>query len=490
MTTRLPGWVLLACLAASAHVPAQLQQPEATSGDVPPLVAALVEKRWTGDFDGMVARRVVRILTPYSRTHFFVDKGRPRGLMAEVAATLEEDLNRQLKTTRARRVFVVVTPTSRDELYDALVQGRGDVIAAGITITPERAALVDFTWPTRSSVREIVVTGPDAAPLGSVDDLSEKLVYVREKSIHFQGLTALNESLRAKGKEAIAIRTVPTALEDEDLLEMVNAGMIKAIVVDDYMAEFWSQLLPNLTLHRDIAVREGGDLAMAVRKGSPKLVDVLNRFVRANPPGSMYRNVIFQKYLKNTRIVRSSTSPAELKKFEALGEIFKKYGQKYDVDYLLMMAQGYQESRLDQSVRSQVGAVGVMQVMPATGQQLKVGDIHQIESNVHAGVKYIRFMIDEYFANEPIDPLNKTLFAFAAYNCGPGRLKGLRAEARQKGLDPNIWFNNVERVASARIGRETVQYVSNIYKYYVAYQLTLQEQRDRDALKGRVSAGR
>ena len=144
-----------------------------------------------------------------------------------------------------------------------------------------------------------------------------------------------------------------------------------------------------------------------------------------------------------------------------------------------MAAQGYQESGLDQNVKSKVGAVGAMQVMPATGKDMNVGDITQIEPNIHAGVKYIRFVIDQYFKNEPMDRLNKGLFAFASYNAGPARVRQLRAEAQKTGLDPNVWFNNVERVAAQRIGRETVQYVSNIYKYYVAYQLALNETQAR-----------
>ena len=120
-----------------------------------------------------------------------------------------------------------------------------------------------------------------------------------------------------------------------------------------------------------------------------------------------------------------------------------------------------------------------MQVMPATGQELKVGDIRQLEPNIHAGVKYMRFMIDQYFDNEPMDRLNKGLFAFAAYNCGPGRVRSLRKEAAKRGLDPNMWFNNVEIVASEKIGRETVTYVSNIYKYYVAYKLITEDGEER-----------
>ena len=201
----------------------------------------------------------------------------------------------------------------------------------------------------------------------------------------------------------------------------------------------------------------------------------------------MFGNALFQKYLKSAKFVKSATAGEELRRFQAVVALFKKYGAQYNLDYLLMMAQGFQESGLNQDAKSPVGAIGVMQVMPATGKDLKVGDITNIDANINAGVKYIRFMIDKQFADDPADRLNKGLFAFAAYNCGPGRLRQLRREAASKGLNPNVWFNNVERIAGARIGRETVQYVSNIYKYYVAYTLMQEQEQDRAAAKQSIS---
>jgi len=149
------------------------------------------------------------------------------------------------------------------------------------------------------------------------------------------------------------------------------------------------------------------------------------------------------------------------------------------MDYLLMMAEGFQESGLKQDVKSPVGAIGVMQLMPATGKEMQVGDITQLGPNIHAGIKYFHNMEEKYFGNEPMDDLNKVLFTFAAYNCGPGRVKQLRAEAPQKGLDPNVWISNVEVIAAARVGMETVAYVSNIYKYYVAYKLIAVQNEQR-----------
>ena len=170
----------------------------------------------------------------------------------------------------------------------------------------------------------------------------------------------------------------------------------------------------------------------------------------------------------------------------AIVELFRKYGSQYDLDYLLMAAQGYQESTLDQNVKSPVGAIGVMQVMPPTGKELNVGDISQVEPNIHAGVKYMRFMMDRYYKDEPMTPLNKGLMTFASYNAGPGRVRQLRRETEKRGLDPNVWFGNVERIASERIGRETVTYVSNIYKYYVTYTLLTAQLDRRDEAKAAV----
>jgi membrane-bound lytic murein transglycosylase MltF len=216
-----------------------------------------------------------------------------------------------------------------------------------------------------------------------------------------------------------------------------------------------------------------------IRKDSPKLKAQIATFAAKYGHGTAFSSSLVKKYAGSTRFVKAATSPAEMKKFERTVALFRKYGERYDMDYLLMMAQGYQESRLDQSAKSPVGAIGVMQVMPATGGDMKTGDITELEPNIHAGVKYMRFMRDQFFGDEPMDSLNKTLFAFAAYNAGPGRIRDLRVRAEKRGLDPNIWLNNVEVIAAQRIGAETVTYVSNIYKYYVAYKLALDLQDER-----------
>jgi len=285
----------------------------------------------------------------------------------------------------------------------------------------------------------------------------------------------------------VIIDEAPDVLEDDDILEMVNAGLAPITIVDDYLAEFWSQVFTGITVHKNIAVRTGGRLAVAFRKDNPKLREVVDTWLRKHPKGDAFRNTIERRYLDNTKFAKNAAADTERRKLQAVVELFKKYGAEYNIDYLLMAAQGYQESTLDHDAKSPVGAIGVMQVMPATGKELKVGDITKVDANIHAGVKYMRFMMDQYYKDDPMDNLNKGLMTFASYNAGPGRIRQLRAETKQRGLDPNLWFGNVERVTSERIGRETVTYVSNIYKYYITYKL-LSDQRDRrEAAKADVA---
>jgi membrane-bound lytic murein transglycosylase MltF len=424
----------------------------------------------------------------YNRTFYFVDKGVQRGVAYEMGQAFENQLNKGRKKADTK-IHVVFVPLPRDMLGKALTEGRVDLVVAQVTIRPDLQAVVDFTKPTRTNVNEVVVTGPGSPAIASAEDLSGREVYARKDSKYSQSLSALNARLKAKGKAPVVIREAPGNLEDEDLLEMVNAGLLPIIIVDDYLAGFWKQVFTNLTVHDRVRLRTGASLAVPIRKHSPRLKAALNAFLATHGLGKALGNTLEKRYLVSTTYAKNATSEAERKKFLALVDLFRKYGDQYKLDYLLMAAQGYQESQLDQNAKSRVGAIGVMQVMPATGKDMKVGDIRQLDANIHAGVKYVRFMMDQYFKDEPMDQLNKGLFTFASYNAGPGRIRQLRQIAKKRGLDPNLWFGQVEQIASERIGRETVTYVANIYKYYIAYKLIGEERARREAAKAGMTKG-
>ncbi|MDR4493978.1 MAG: transporter substrate-binding domain-containing protein [Nitrospirales bacterium] len=441
-------------------------------------------KPWTGDWDGMVKRNQVRGLVPFSKTFYFLDGGRQRGLTYDLMKIFEKQINKELKR-KTVQVQVVFIPVNRDEFITNLLKGVGDIAAGAITITPERKKLIDFSKPFLTNVREIIVTGSSSPALSSLDDLAGKTIHVRKSSSFHEHLVRLNASFNVAGKPEITLVPEEENLEDEDLLEMVNAGLLPMIVMDSPKAEFWSKIFENIRLHPDIAVNTGGEIAWAFRKNSPKLKKVINRFVSKNKKGTLIGNILFTRYLKNTMYVKNALATQERKKFQNLMQVFKKTAGQYGFDWVLAMALGYQESMLDQRKRSPAGAIGVMQLLPSTARDpnVNIPNIERLEPNIHAGVKYLHFLHDRYFTNHNMSLLNQWLFAIASYNAGPARISKLRAEAPSMGLNPNQWFKNVEVVAAKHIGRETVQYVSNIYKYFIAYRLILEKVKKKSTVQ-------
>jgi len=435
-------------------------------------------KPWTGDFDQMLERRMIRVLAPYSRSLYFNDKGRERGLSADTVRDFERWINKKYATTLGKRPLTIyIIPTTRDKLLPEIVKGMGDVAIGNLTVTEERLKVADFVSPEGSrSMKELVVTGPQSPAIASVDDLSGKTVHVRKMSSYYESLEALNVRFKKEGKPAVKLVLVPDALEDEDMMEMLNAGLLELIVVDDWKARMWAQILPKLKVNEQAAVREGGRVGVAFRKGSPKLEAEMLDFYRSHIKKQGLAGYRMKQYMSRVKQIKNSTGTSEWNRFEQTLALFEKYGQKYNFDPLMLAAQGYQESQLNQDAKSPVGAIGVMQVMPATGQELKVGDINVIEPNIHAGAKYMDQLMTKYFSDANFTENNRTLFAFASYNCGPGNISKMRKEAEKQGLDPNKWFNNVEIVTAQKIGMETTTYVRNIYKYYVAYKLLLEAQ--------------
>jgi len=335
-------------------------------------------------------------------------------------------------------------------------------------------------------VRELVVTGPKSPALATLDDMAGKTVHVRRSSSYYESLTALNARLKARGKPPMKIVLLPDALEDEDALEMLNAGLLQVLVVDDYKARLWAAILPKIRVHDDFAVRTGGEIGWAIRKNSPQLKAVLTDFYHSYVIKLDVVEARLQQYMRRFTQIHDSGEADELKHFEQTLAIFQKYGKQYDFDPLMLAAQGYQESRFDQRMRSRMGAVGIMQILPATGKQLKVGDIKVADANIHAGAKYMDQLMTQYFPGANFSEDDRTLFAFASYNAGPSNIARMRREAAQRGLDPDKWFNNVEIVVAERIGMQTTTYVRNIYKYYVSYRLMAQAETERAEVKREV----
>jgi membrane-bound lytic murein transglycosylase MltF len=452
----------------------------------------LEAKPWKGDFDQMLERRVIRVLAPYSRTLYYVDKGVERGLTAELMRDFERQVNRKYaKQLGKRPLTVIIIPTTRDRLLSALNEGRGDVSAGNITETEERLKIVDFVAPRdRKATQELVVTGPGAPAIAKIEDLSGKTVHARPASSYHQSLLALNGRLKAAGKAPARIVALPDALEDEDILEMLNAGVLEIVVVDDWMAKMWAQVLPKIAVREDLVVRAEGYPGWAIRKGSPKLAAELSDFYVTTVKKQRLIETRLAQSHKRMKQIKNNAASEELKRFEQTVSYFEQYGNKYGFDPLMLAAQGFQESGLRQDAKSHVGAIGVMQIMPATGSGLGVGDIRQIEPNIHGGAKYMNQLMTKYFPDAKFSEVDRTLFAFASYNCGPGNVSKMRKEAVKRGLDPDKWFNNVELVVADKIGAETTTYVRNIYKYYASYKLVTDAKEIAAKTRQKVESGK
>jgi membrane-bound lytic murein transglycosylase MltF len=494
MATFRTGLILAvaATIAASAHLPtsrgrrvpqseSKPQSPTTNTHSASSQSTAALElpvkfERHTGDLDGMVKRRQIRVLVVPSRSGFFYDKGRPEGIYYEAFDEFQRFVNNKYKS-RSLKINVTYLPMRLDQLQQALLQGVGDVIGFPLIVTPERQQIALFTTPIDSDVKQVIVTGPTLSNITSLEDLSGKEVYANPLTVYYENLRHLNEVLENAGKPPILVKAADPNLNDEDLLEMVNAGLIPATVTITIRARFWSQVFTHLTVHPNIVVKEEGQLAWATRKDSPQLRELLDEFIKGHALGTSFGNTLARRYAQNTKWVRDATSTEEMAKFQAYVRYFQKYAAEYNFDYLMLIAQGYQESLLDQSRRNPSGAVGIMQVIPkyAAAPPISISHVEIAQYNIEAGAKILRNIADTYFNDPKLDTLNKTLMVFASYNAGPTRIARLRKEALAEGLDPNQWFGNVELVVAKEIGQETVQYVSNIYKYYVAYKLTLEQ---------------
>jgi len=394
---------------------APLNASVADEADIQDLL--VIQKKFTGDYNQMIERRLIRALVPYSKTFFFLDGPTPRGLSYDGLKAFEKYINEQVQNKNLK-VNIVIIPTTRDQLLTHLQEGKGDIVVGNLTITDSRKKRVDFSDPVLENVDEILVTGPKSPKITKLSDLAGQKMHVRKSSSYYESLKQLNDKLAQAGKKPVWIVPADENLEDEDLLEMVNAGLISMITMDNHKAKFWSAVFKDIAIHPEIKVRSGGQIAWAMRRNTPQFKKEINQFIKKNKKGTAAGNIRFKKYLKDTKYISNLSNSEEMRRFKEAMPLFKKYANQYNFDWLMLAALAYQESGIDQSKRSLAGAVGVMQLLPSTAKDKNVNipDINSIGPNIHAGAKYLRFMADRYFNDPKIDNLNKWLFAFASYN--------------------------------------------------------------------------
>jgi membrane-bound lytic murein transglycosylase MltF len=464
------GWICFLIAVSFTPLLAAQGPQSAAEPDDPILDQALTP--WKGDLDGIVKRGMLRVAVPYGLLTYFNDGPEQRGLTYDNVMAFEQWAKKRLGK-EATNLTLVILPTNRAGLLPMVTEGRADLAAGTITVTEGRRARVDFSDPFRTQVREVLVTGPAAPEVKTAEDMLASKVYLRPSTSFYEHLTALNAKRAAAGKAPFPVEPADENLTDDDLIEMVGTGIIPATIADEPVAKLFARVFENVRVRDDLVLASDQHIAWTMRKDSPKLKALVNAYVAKARKGTQLGNILFARYLKSAEWAKNALAVEDRKRFKAIADLLKTYAQQYDFDWLMIAAQGYQESQLDQSKRSAVGAIGVMQVMPATARDPNVGipDIHRAEPNIHAGVKYLRFLRDRYYSDPALSKLDQTLFSFAAYNAGPGNVARARKRAAKLGLDPNVWLDNVEIAASKVVSREPVVYVRNIYKYYVAYKL-------------------
>ncbi|HSG88915.1 MAG TPA: transporter substrate-binding domain-containing protein [Pseudomonadales bacterium] len=436
---------------------------------------------FTGDLDAIRERGVLRALVTPSRTNFFVDDGEIRGVQAEFLYRFVAWLNRDVPN-EADRLRLKFVPVPFHEQIPALLEGRGDLIAAFLTLTPERAARIDIASEFRLSANEVVVTHADVDPPESLEALAGRSIVVLEGSSYDEHLRALSDELQATGLAAIDVQTADARVYTDDILELVNAGAITMTLVDDYAAHLWARVLPNIRVHDYLAVTQDNPLGWGLRPGAEQLGAALDAFAGRVRQGSLLGNILFQRYFEDTAFIDNPLERAKRDRLEALLPLFQQYGTRYGIEPLALAAQAYQESAFDQDARSGAGAVGIMQLLPTTAAdpQVAIADIEVLENNIHAGARYMAFLRDRYFDDPAMASADRQAFTLAAYNAGPRAIQRVRNEAAAAGLDPNVWYGQTEISTARAIGREPVRYVANVQKFHLAYRLARSIEAERD----------
>lgn len=429
-------------------------------------LSPLTHKPYKGDWPILKEKGAIRVVVSADLGFYYVEAGRPKGIGAEFLHHFEKSLKKQ-----APYVYVQIIPVHRDELISSVEKGYADLAVANLTITPSRLKDVDFSTPLINDIQELIVTNKKHPEITNITQLSGKEIWVRASSSYYESLMKVNNALIHQNMKPIKIQYVEEELQDYELLEMVNLGHIPATVLDSHKADMWLHVMEDIKTHKQLPLRDNSQIAWAMRKNSPELKKIVNSYLKTAKSGTLLGNVILSKYIDDTRWLTKALNPDTLKRLDQVVKIFAEYSSQYEFEYLMMAAQGFQESSLDQTKVSHKGAIGIMQVLPSTAKDKNVNikNIDKVDNNIHAGVKYMHFIKERYFKDPEITKENQVYFTLAAYNAGPANINRMRHLAKKEGFNPNVWFKNVEVTAKKNIGVETVTYVANISRYYVVY---------------------
>jgi membrane-bound lytic murein transglycosylase MltF len=409
--------------------------------------------------------KYIRFLTSKNTFDYFVYQGRQRGFQYEMAKAFVKHLNKKYLRKSKLKIQFEMIPLDYDQMFSYLEEGKGDVIAAGLTILESRKKRFAFTVPYRK-VKEAIVTS------SKYPKAKEKSFYVRRSSSYYQRLQQYNK-MNPKGK--VSIETVDERLDTEYVLELVSRGRYPKTLADDYLAEWASKVFGNLTIQKENPFGRTSSIAWGVRYESSELLKELNTFIATFKKGTLMGNILDKRYFKSLgKVTLDNSNRGVLSPYDKL---IKKYAKKYNWDWRLLAALAFQESRFNPNIVNKWGAIGLFQVKQMTANEpyvniRKIRGKNYIENNIHAGVKYLSWIRERYYSNRKgMRPKDQLRMSMAAYNAGPATVMRARKKAKRMGLDPNRWFRNVELALLSMKKVEPVNYVSEINKRYLSYLL-------------------
>lgn len=413
----------------------------------------------------MRAQGEVRMAVSYDRSIYVDAKGQKLGASPEIVKTLGDFLSAKYK----RKISVNLVPTMPGKLLEAVDAGHADFAMGYVDeytkkLDPERYLI----YPHPRHEKHVLVSGPTATPVDNLSELSGDMVCLGRQT-ETPVFDELNKALQKSGQKGIHVYKDHLVLDDEDLLQMLNDGLLPYVFVAEWKAKLWAPLLKNIRINQETAVVGATTEGLVIQRENQALGDDILEYVVSPYMESAlnkYRNGDF-KYRE--RALKNPANPVEWNRYLGMKGYFDRYGAESRIEPLFVAALGFQETMLNQSLVSPMGAIGVMQLLPTTGASMKVGNIRELEPNIHAGAKYMGSLLYGMSIDDDFPRFERALFAVAAYNAGPNNIKKVRELAAQMGFNPNKWFLNVEMVAARMIGLETFFYVRNVYKYYVTY---------------------
>lgn len=434
---------------------------------------------YTEDLEKILEKRVLRVLVVYDGVNYYFVDGHQSGLSVAMMAKFKSYIDEKYLQDSKIKLDIQYIPVPEDQVYSMLQKGVGDVVANFLIPRKKHIDNISFTDPLMDHISEVLVTNKNFPKIKNLKQLSGMTIYVKKSSKAIEILKSINLFFDNMHMKRVNIVKVDPVILDNELVEGVQNGIYPATILNSAKSKIWQWIFPNIVFHSEYPLSQDDTINWAVHSNNKELLETLNQFIalynNKTPQGQKLQAIYLSpqastvaKYDKSHNV---DTMGLKFADFEKYKNLFQKYGERYDLDWRLLLCQAYQESSLKQNVRSERGAVGILQVSPTLAKQFHNGEysFDSLEGNVQVGTMYLRYIIDSYFKDFYLDSYNQMAFALAAYNAGPGRIAFYRKEAAKRGLDGNVWFGNVEKIVAEKGLKETIIYVSNILKRYQAY---------------------